>query len=86
MHFTIVAFAKPSDGISTREPTVPNDTDLREDRVKEFLRRNPQVVEAMDAWSKSTVQYEEAFRQFLIMPVAYSSTSTVSGPPQPRNR
>jgi hypothetical protein len=72
--------------LERRSRNVPNDTHQREDHIKEFLERNPQVAKAMDAWSKATVQYEEAFRQFLIMPIAYSSTSSVGAPAQTRNR
>ncbi|MFZ0680057.1 hypothetical protein [Candidatus Binatus sp.] len=51
--------------------------DQQLDHVKKFLEENPQVAEAMDQWSKSTLLYEEAFRQFLSMPLSYNSTSSV---------
>ncbi len=36
-------------------PTV----DVIDERVKEFLANNPQVVRAMEAWAKTSAQYEE---------------------------
>jgi hypothetical protein len=57
-------------------PTV----DVIDERVKEFLANNPQVVRAMEAWAKTSAQYEEAIGQSLLMPVAYSGTSAVAAP------
>jgi hypothetical protein len=48
-----------------------------DERVAEYLKANPQVADAIKNWAESSVSYEDALKPFLLMPVSYSSTSSV---------
>ena len=52
-----------------------------DEKVKEFLDRNPEVQRAMEVWATSASKYEEAMRAFLQMPRVYGGGSTAATPP-----
>jgi len=52
-----------------------------DEKVKEFLDRNPEAQRVMEAWATSVSKYEEAMRAFLQMPRVYGGGSTAAAPP-----
>jgi len=54
-----------------------------EEKLEEFYRQHPEVAQAMDAWARSSVPYEEAMRRLAVMPVVYSGGTTTAPLPLP---
>jgi hypothetical protein len=57
-----------------------------DERIAQYLKANPQVAAAIESWARPSMPYEEALKPFLLMPVSYSGTSSVTAPPSTPSR